>query len=136
MYGMDSSVGDAHYGVAGDIDHHGAPGNKGSVIVERQNRVRRLRVGKHRRIRDDNRAKSVAAAGLDHRNEQNQPQPEKPLHSNSVVEISLARNSLLYRERGREGKSSGARFSKALGSSPAPAACLRLILGWRGRYLF
>jgi hypothetical protein len=90
------------------IDHGGAPYH-GSVIVDRQHGVGRRRVGELWRIRDDNRAESVAASGTDHIKKQHEPQPEKPLHSNSMEKVSVARKPILYREPGREGKSSGAK---------------------------
>jgi hypothetical protein len=69
--------------------------------------VCRRRVGELWRIRDDNRAESFAASGTDHIKKQHEPQPEKPLHSNSMEKVSVARKPILYREPGREGKSSG-----------------------------
>src|ERR1700722_7482397 len=55
------------------------------------------------RIRDDNRAESIAAAAADHIYKQHEPQPEKPLHSNSMEKGSVSRKPILYREPGKRG---------------------------------
>src|SRR5208282_1692161 len=107
LHGVNRSIAhvlDAHIRVTGDINHHGGAVHGASVIVDRHHAVGRLRVRENRRIRDDDRAKGIAAATANHINEQYEPQPEKPLHSNSMENISLTWNSLLYREPGREGK--------------------------------
>src|ERR1700693_2468082 len=103
----DAHVENAHISVTGDIDYHGAAGHDGSVIVDRHHRVGGLRVGKCWRIRNNNRPEGVATAATDQIKAQHEPQPEKPLHSNSVEKVSVARKPILYREPGREGKSEG-----------------------------
>src|ERR1700681_726680 len=98
----------AHVRVAGDIDRHGAARHKESFIVDGHHGVGRLRVGKRWRIRNNNRPEGVATAATNQIKAQHEPQPEKPLHSNSVEKVSVARKPILYREPGREGKSGGA----------------------------
>src|ERR1700722_5004909 len=108
MNGMNVRVADAQVRIARHIGYHGRSGHDGSVITDSHYGVGCGRVRKYRGIWDNDWAEGIAASGTDSINQHNEPQPEKPLHSNSIVKVGVTRNPILYREPGREGKSGAA----------------------------
>jgi hypothetical protein len=87
MHRSDAHVGDTDVRVTGYIHDHGSAGHDSSVVIYRQDRMGGPGVRKYWWIWENNGTEGFATAAANQIKTQHEPQPEKPLHSNSVEKV-------------------------------------------------